>query len=54
MVKFFIPVMNISYFLWLAVWIRFLLPVSLESDFGIIPAVSVSRAEETYTRKETE
>ncbi len=78
MVKFFIPVMNMSitasfvvvavilvrlclkkaprifsYFLWLAVWIRFLLPVSLESDFGIIPAVSVSRAEETYTRKET-
>ncbi len=43
-----------SYLLWIPVLVRFLIPVSLESDFGIIPAVSVSREEETYTRKETE
>ncbi len=43
-----------SYLLWIPVLVRFLILVSLESDFGIIPAVSVSREEETYTRKETE
>lgn len=42
-----------SYLLWIPVLVRFLIPVSLESDLGIIPAVSVSREEETYTRKET-
>lgn len=36
-----------SYVLWIVVFIRFLLPVALEADFGLIPALSVLQVRES-------
>lgn len=38
-----------SYLLWLAVLIRFLVPVTLETSFGIIPALSVVHVRESHS-----
>lgn len=38
-----------SYLLWLAVFLRFLIPVAWETSFGIIPALSVVQVRESYS-----
>lgn len=38
-----------SYILWIAVFIRFLMPFSLEAGFGIIPAISVVQMRESHS-----
>lgn len=42
-----------SYFLWLAVFVRFLIPVAWETNFGIIPALSVVQVRESYSHSYT-
>lgn len=38
-----------SYILWIAVFIRFLMPFSLEAGFGIIPAITVVQMRESHS-----
>lgn len=42
-----------SYVLWVVVFLRFLIPVSWEADFGIIPAWSVVLVRESHSRDVT-
>lgn len=43
-----------SYVLWIVVFLRFLIPVSWEADFAIMPALSVVQVRESHSKNVTE